>query len=114
MLKKGFRLRKKEDFDRVFRCGKPLFFDEIGCRYLKDAPSVRLGFSLSKKYLPLAVDRNRMKRVFSEVFYEHKEEWPTGGDVLFFLIKKPKKREIKQVRQIMDHLFQTINKSCKV
>lgn len=110
MLKKGFRLRKKEDFDRVFRCGKPLFFDEIGCRYLKNTPSLRLGFSLSKKHLPLAVDRNRLRRVFSHVFYEHKEEWPQGGDVLFFLIKKPKKTEIVRVRQIIDILFHTINK----
>ena len=110
MLKKGFRLRKKEDFDRVFRCGKPLFFDEIGCRYLKNAPSLRLGFSISKKYLPLAVDRNRLRRVFSSVFYEHKEEWPQGGDVLFFLLNKPKNIDITRARQIIRSLFQTINK----
>jgi ribonuclease P protein component len=113
MLKKGLRLRKKEDFDRVFRFGKPLFFEEIGCRYLLDTPSLRLGFSLGKKYLPLAVDRNRLRRVLSQAFYEYKEEWPKGGEVLFFLIKKPKKKNIEQARQIMKILFEILNKNRK-
>src|SRR3989344_1459067 len=86
MLKKGLRLRKKEDFDRVFRSGKPLFFNEIGCRYLEGGSSLRLGFSFSKKHLPLAVDRNRLRRgLFSaqggvarawryHIFYRQKAE----------------------------------------
>ncbi|OIP59114.1 MAG: ribonuclease P protein component [Candidatus Moranbacteria bacterium CG_4_9_14_3_um_filter_45_14] len=113
MLKKGLRLQKKEDFDRVFRFGKPLFFGEVGCRYLLDAPSIRLGFSLGKKHLPLAIDRNRFRRVFSEVFYKHQEEWPQAGDILFFLVKKPKKVDTKQTEKIMQSLFQTINKNRK-
>ena len=114
MLKKGLRLRKKEDFDRVFRFGRPLFFEEVGCRYLLDTPSIRLGFSLGKKYLPLAIDRNRFRRVFSEVFYKHQEEWPQGGDILFFLVKKPKKMDTEQAQKMMTNLFQAINKNRKV
>lgn len=114
MLKKGFRLRKKEDFDRVFRFGKPLFFEEIGCKYLLEAHSLRLGFSFSKKNLPLAVDRNRLRRVLSQAFYEYQAEWPKSGDILFFLVKKPKKLTISQARDIVERLFKAINKKSNV
>ena len=101
MLKKGLRLRKKEDFERVFRSSKPLFFNEIGCRYLASSSPLRLGFSLSKKYLPLAVERNRLRRVLSEAFFQLKEVWPKGGDIVYFAFKKPKKVSIETARQIV-------------
>lgn len=88
MLKKGLRLRKKEDFDRVFRSGKPLFFHELGCRYLAGASAVRVGFVLSKKHIPNAVARNRIKRVLSEAFFEYQSEWPETGDIVLFTIRK--------------------------
>src|SRR3989344_4794249 len=113
MLKKGLRLRKKEDFERVFRSGKPLFFNEIGCRYLEGGSSLRLGFSFSKKHLPLAVDRNRLRRVLSEAFFQLKEEWPEHGDIIFFTVKKPKKTDMTTGRAIIRSLFEQIKKSQK-
>jgi ribonuclease P protein component len=113
MLKKGFRLRKKEDFDRVFRSGKPLFFNEIGCRYLVDGTSLRLGFSFSKKHLPLAVDRNRLRRVFSEAFFQLKDEWPERADIIFFTVKKPKKTDMEMSRSIVKSLFEQLKKAKK-
>lgn len=110
MLKKGFRLRKKEDFDQVFRFGKPLFFEEIGCRFLANQEKFQIGFSFGKKYLPLAVDRNRLRRVISQVIFEYQSLWPKGGKILFFLSKKPKKRGLKDVRVLIEPLFLRINK----
>ena len=92
MLKKGFRLRKKEDFDQVFRRGKPLFFGEIGCKVLPNKLShLRLGFSFSKKHLALATERNTLRRVLSEVFTLSSKQ-PAGAsmDIVFFTVKKPK------------------------
>ena len=112
MLKKGFRLRKKEDFDRVFRSGKPLFFNEIGCRYLLSGSSLRLGFSFSKKHLPLAVDRNRLRRVLSEAFFQLKNEWPES-DVIFFTLKKTKKISVERSCFLAKDLFEHIKKTKK-
>lgn len=111
MLKKGFRLRKKEDFERVFRFGKPLFFSEIGCRYLVNDKFLRLGFSFGKKHLPLAVDRNRLRRVLSEAFFEAKKEWPKSVDIVFFTVRKPKKVAIAEARKIINTLFQNFKKA---
>ncbi|MDD2766871.1 MAG: ribonuclease P protein component [Candidatus Moranbacteria bacterium] len=111
MLKKGFCLRKKEDFERVFRFGKTLFFEGIGCRYKKDTPSFHIGFSLSKKYLPLAVDRNRLRRRLSEAVYSYKEKWPKEGDVVFFLTQKQsKERPFIEIKKRIEDLFQILNK----
>lgn len=111
MLKKGLRLRKKEDFERVFRFGKPLFFDEIGCRYLANAPTLRLGFSFGKKHLPLAVDRNRLRRVLSEAFFQAKEAWPKSGDIVFFTVKKPNKMDIGMARELVKSLLERLTKA---
>ncbi len=110
MLKKGFRLRKKEDFDQVFRFGKPLFFEEIHCRYLHNGEVFQIGFSLSKKYVPLAVHRNRIRRVISQAMYEYQSAWPKGGKIVFFLSNKPKNRGIKEVRVLIKNLLFSLNK----
>lgn len=101
MLKKSLRLRKKEDFDRIFRHSKPVFFNEIGCRYLfratqkvlpQELPnqsSLRAGFAFSKKHLSLAIQRNRLRRVLSEALFQLKDEWPENVDMVFFTVKKP-------------------------
>lgn len=110
MLKKGFRLRKKEDFDRVFRSGKPLFFKEISCRYCASTVPIRVGFSLSKKHLPLATDRNRLRRVLSEAFFEQRKEWPEQGDFVFFTVRKPKKIDLETSRHFMREVLKSIKK----
>lgn len=107
MLKKGFRITKQEDFDRVFRNGKPLFFGEIGCRGAKNGlPHIRIGFSLGKKHIPLAVDRNRTRRVLSEAFAKAEGCWPESMDIVFFSAKKtaPISHDAaeKMVSQVLD------------
>lgn len=101
MLKKSLRLRKKDDFNRIFRYSKPIFFNEIGCRYLfrttqkvsaqglPNQSSLRVGFAFSKKHLPLATQRNRLRRALSEALFQLKDEWPPNVDMVFFAIKKP-------------------------
>lgn len=108
MLKKSFRLRKKEDFDKVFRSGKTLFLREIGCRYLAGTRPVRLGFSLSAKYLPTAVARNRLRRVLSGAFFERRAEWPETGDIVFFAAKKFPGISMDEARSLVSALMEDL------
>jgi ribonuclease P protein component len=111
MLKKGFRITKKVDFDRVFRSGKPLFFEEIGCRISQNAiAGLRVGFSLSKKSLPLAVDRNHLRRVISEAFTSLRSEWPSGIDIVFFAKKQPKHMDYYTSLSIVSRIIKYIHK----
>ena len=112
MLDRRFRLRKKEDFDRVFRQGKPLFFGEIACRVAPNAlPHLRVGFSFSKKYLPKAVSRNRLRRLLSESLALSKDQWPkTGADIVFFVVKKPASLTLDGILPVVSMTLEKLNK----
>ncbi len=111
MLKKSFRLREKEDFERVFRRGNPLFFGAIGCKIAKNNEGhIRVGFSLSKKHLGAAVWRNKLRRTIIAAFWVAGKEkiLTVPADIVFFTAKKLKKEDIKpfasQVQSIVEYI----------
>lgn len=100
MLKKSQRLRTKEDFERVFRKGTPLFFGILGCKVVKnDLDRLRLGFSFSKKHVDKAVSRNRLRRVVSAAFVASltMDKMNVPVDIVFFTVKKLEKKDIVSV-----------------
>lgn len=125
MLKKSLRLRKKEDFDRIFRYSKPIFFNEIGCRYLPRATqkispeklpaqsSLRVGFSFSKKHLSLSTQRNHLRRALSEAIFQLKDEWPENADIVFFIVKKPQNINIQTSLSIIKYFLERIKENQK-
>jgi ribonuclease P protein component len=88
-LSKGERLKKGDEFRRVF--GSPL---KHGCQGAKLAvlsnsldelnPRLRLGVTLSKKF-GNAVERNRAKRQVREIFRLHKHRIQPGYDLVFLV-----------------------------
>ena len=107
MLKKSFRLRKKKDFARVFRYGKPLFFNGFGCKYIKNnLENDRLGFSFSKKYLKTAVLRNRFKRRMVGVY--NKRYNFNGVDIVFFLTQPHEKLQSDAIEAFLEKINQKI------
>ena len=84
-LSKAERLKKSEDFRRVF--GSPL---KQSCQGAKLAAlpnsldKLRLGVSLSKKF-GNAVERNRAKRQVREIFRLHKYRIQPGYDLVFLV-----------------------------
>jgi ribonuclease P protein component len=121
MLKKGLRLRKKEDISQVFRRGKLIFFNEIGCRYLfratreivPNSNPLRVAFSFSKKHLPLAIQRNRLRRVLSEAIFQLKDEWPENVDIVFFARKKPQNSSATKSLPIIRYFLEQIKENQK-
>ena len=107
MLKKSFRLRKKEDFTRVFRFGKALFFNGYGCKYIKnDLENDRLGFSFSKKHLKKAVLRNRLRRRMAGVY--NKRYNFKGLDIVFFTTSSQEKLETASIEALFEKINQKI------
>ena len=121
MLKKSLRLRKKEDFNRIFRYSKPLFFNKIGCRYLFRATReiaynlnyLRVGFSFGKKHLPLATQRNRLRRALSEAIFQLKDEWPENVDIVFFAVEKPQNISTSKSLPIIKYFLERIKENQK-
>ena len=84
-LSKDQRLKKSEDFRRVF--GSPL---KQGCQGAKlvalsnSLDKLRFGVSLSKKF-GNAVERNRAKRQVREIFRLHSDRLKPGYDLVFLV-----------------------------
>lgn len=109
MLKKTFRLRKKEDFAKVFRFGKPLFFKSYGCKFLPNtAGNDRLGFSFGKKYLKKAILRNRLRRRIVGVY--NKSYNFNGLDVVFFAVSPVEKIETADLELLLEKIPPLKNK----
>lgn len=64
------RLKKKKDFDLVFKKGKAVNGSFLFIKYVKsefDYP--RLGFVVAAKFAPKAVIRNKVRRLFSGIVW---------------------------------------------
>jgi len=66
-LNKKNRLKKKRDFEDVFKKGKAVKGSFLFIKYKKNELGVsRFGFIVSAKVARKAVDRNRIRRILSE------------------------------------------------
>ena len=93
------RLSRSAEFERVYRQGR-----SKGNRFLvlyafahtegderPDGP--RLGLSVSRR-VGGAVDRNRVKRVLREAFWEEAERLPSGSD--YVVVARPDARDLAE------------------
>jgi len=75
------RLKRKGDFDRVFRDGRRARGPLLAVWWAPNGlPHSRLGIALSRGWRG-AVARNRAKRLVREAFRLHKAELPRGLDL---------------------------------
>jgi ribonuclease P protein component len=94
------RLSRSAEFERVYRQGRSkgnrflvlyAFPREEGERDGEDGP--RLGLSVSRR-VGGAVDRNRVKRVLREAFWEEAERLPPGSD--YVVVARPDARGLAE------------------
>lgn len=66
-LNKKNRLKKKRDFENVFKKGKAVKSSFLFIKYIKNELDIsRLGFVVSAKVAKKAVERNKIRRILSE------------------------------------------------
>ncbi|TVP88805.1 MAG: ribonuclease P protein component [Alkalicoccus sp.] len=105
-MKKQHRLRKNEEFQKVFQHGKSAANRQFVVYQLsrREQKHVRIGLSVSKK-LGNAVQRNRIKRIMKEALRDAAEELRQDCDVVIIARKPAASMELEEVRKSLKHVL---------
>jgi len=77
------RLLKTRDFRTIYTKGRKLTVGGAAICWLENALGYnRLGFSISSRNFKLAAARNRIRRLFKEVYRRNKTELRSGFDLI--------------------------------
>ncbi len=109
MLPRENRLKKKKDFDKVFKKGKTIAGKLIFLKYLKNKLKInRFGFVVSLKLSKKAVIRNRIRRQLREITRCNLFNIKPGFDVL--IIAKPEiiNKDYQDIKDELEDLFKSI------
>ena len=101
------RLVKAQQFKSVFKSSER--FNSFFLVFVKKngLPESRIGLSVSKKYLPRAVDRNRAKRIIRESF-RHVQGRLSGLDIVVVWKGQSQITNNYKLRQKIDNLWERI------
>lgn len=105
-MKKKYRIKKNNDFQRVFKHGKSMANRQFIIYTLEQSeePEFRIGLSVSKK-IGNAVTRNRVKRLIRQVFLEEKERIIKGKDFVVIARKPAAEMNYHEVKSSLKHIF---------
>jgi len=110
MLPLKNRLKKKKDFEKVFREGKSVKGPTTYFRILKTKePSPRIGFIVSKKVSLKAVERNKIRRRLRESVREVLDTLKGGLDIIIIASPRIKKSSFDEIREEIEKGFKNIN-----
>jgi ribonuclease P protein component, eubacterial len=98
MLKKEI-LRKKSDFDAIYRAGESVPDRYVVLFYRKnDLPYTRTAFLASKK-VGNSVQRNRAKRLMRESYRLNEDRFSAGYDLIFIARNTIEGKKLKDVEK---------------
>jgi len=108
-LPKKNRLSNKKDIDRVFKNGRTVKGSFLFIK-LSDNPRgySRFAFIVPSKYVPIAADRNRIKRVFSEEVRNGQILSGKSRDVIVFACRKITRSELDNLTKDLRGLLSKI------
>jgi len=100
VLKKENRIRSKKEFLEIKNKGRVLyspFFGFLTCQENDDLK--KFGFIISKKISKKAVDRNKIRRVLSEVVRKNLDKFKNGTRVVFLTKKEILNKKMIEVEK---------------
>ncbi|MFS0615332.1 ribonuclease P protein component [Lederbergia ruris] len=105
-MKKGFRIKKNDDFQAVFKKGKSVANRQFVVYILKkeEQENFRIGLSVSKK-VGNAVKRNQIKRYIRQVFHELSPQIKRGNDYVIIARKPVAEMDYHQTKKSLQHVL---------
>ena len=106
MLSLKNRLKKKKEFERVFKRGKGLKEDFLVLKLVKNnLPQSRFGFIVGTKFSKIATLRNKLKRRLRELIRTKIEEIKTGYDIVLIAQPGLEERDFWELEEITNKIF---------
>lgn len=105
-LKKSQRVKKNEDFQKVFKKGKSVANRQfVVYSYRKeDQLEFRIGLSVGKK-IGNAVTRNRIKRYIRQAFLEMKDELKNDRDYVIIARHQAAALDFHETKKSLQHVL---------
>jgi len=109
MLPQANRIKKKKDFEIIFRNSKSLKNSLFILKIIKNDLGInRVGFVVSKKVSKKAVIRNKIRRRLSDTVKAEMGNIKLGIDLVFIALPGIEKREFPEIKEaIIDALLKT-------
>ena len=106
MLKRENRVRSKKEFAEIKNEGRVLYSPLFGfLNYKKDDDLKKFGFIVSKKISKRAVDRNKIRRILSEIVRKNLNRFENGTRIIFLTKKEILNKKTKEVEKEMKKFF---------
>jgi len=106
MLPKANRLKKKKDFEKVFKEGKRFKEDFLFLKIRKNNLKVsRFGFVVGQKISKKAAIRNKIKRKLSELVKLKLPKIKTGIDGVFIVKEGLENKDFWEMKEIIEKIF---------
>jgi ribonuclease P protein component len=100
------RLRKKQEFENVYKKGKSFSFENINVRFVKNnLGHSRIGLVVSGKFSKKAVERNKIKRQLRTILRKNILLLTPGVDAVL-IPKKGKKISYQILRENVEKTLQ--------
>lgn len=104
------RLKKREDFAKVFSKGAYAGYDGLSIKYAKNSLEVsRIGFPVGKNYSKKAVVRNRVRRILRAGSSQYLANIKPGFDIIVLIRPTFQNIEFQQVTTELKKVFQKAN-----
>ncbi|MFH1575755.1 MAG: ribonuclease P protein component [Candidatus Nealsonbacteria bacterium] len=102
------RLKKKKDFERVFRQGRGLKERFLSLKFAKNgSDATRFGFVVGQKVSRKAVIRNKVKRRLRDITKGRLADIRKGLDVVVVSGKGAETASFEDIAAVLNHLFKT-------
>jgi len=106
MLLKKSRLKKKKDFERIFKKGRGISDDFLVFRTVKNfSEKSRFGFVVGKNVSKKANIRNKIKRRMRELVRKKMKEIKSGIDGVFIARPGLETKSFKDLEGSIDRIF---------
>ena|SRR3989338_10006461 len=106
MLPLKNRLKKKSDFELVFKKGISFKGDSLFLKVSKNKlETSRFGFVVSKKVSNKAVVRNKIRRILREIIKKQLPEIKTGLDGVFIVNPICKNKNFQEIKASVNKLM---------